>query len=86
MFGYQMNEDGTYTDPATGAIYDRNGVKIYEPANIGDTGEPDADTGQDEIDRITREDEAERQRIADEDEAERIRRILEDEDLSESEG
>jgi len=86
MFGYQMNEDGTYTDPATGAIYDRNGVKIYEPANIGDTGEPDADTGQDEIDRITREDEAERQRIADEEEAERIRRILEDEDLSESEG
>jgi hypothetical protein len=81
MFGFQQNEDGTYTDPATGAIYDRNGVKIYEPTNLdGGTGEPDATTGQEEIDRILREEEAERQRIADEEEAERIRQMLEGEE------
>ena len=87
-----MNEDGSYTDPATGAIYDRNGVKIYEPANVGG-GDPGA--SQEEIDRIERErdeerrladieyERVERQRqIDDEYEAERIRRILEDEDQS----
>jgi len=93
MFGYQMHEDGTYTDPATGAIYDRNGVKIYEPANVNEGSDPGV--SQEERNRIEREREeqqrladieyerAERQReIDDEYEAERIRRILEGEDQS----
>jgi hypothetical protein len=93
MFGYQQNEDGTYTDPATGAIYDRNGVKIYEPANVGG-GDPGA--SQEEIDRIEREREelqraadleyerAERQRVIDDEyESERIRAILEGDTVGE---
>jgi len=96
MFGYQMNEDGTYTDPATGAIYDRNGVKIYEPANVGG-GDPGR--SQEEIDRIERErdeqqraadleyERAERQRVIDDEyEAERIRAILEGDTVGEESG
>jgi hypothetical protein len=96
MFGYQQNEDGTYTDPATGAIYDRNGVKIYEPANVGG-GDPGR--SQEEIDRIEREREelqraadleyerAERQRVIDDEyEAERIRAILEGDTVGEDSG
>jgi hypothetical protein len=80
MYGYQMNEDGTYTDPATNAIYDKNGIKIWEPTGIQDDNSGNQPDGESEIDRINRLEEEERQRIADEEEAERIRQMLEGEE------